>query len=162
MWDNCWMQWDLGAGLSYTKFNYSAVTLDKSTVSNADDTLTATVTVTNVGSRAGKETVMLFLIQPFRKISVPEMKMLKKFKKIELQAGESADISFSLSLEDWGVYQPQIGHGLKRIVEDSNYVVAIKPDTWCDVYNNITNPLCAQFTIDMSSGVGTVSAGVEL
>ncbi|GMF56118.1 unnamed protein product [Phytophthora fragariaefolia] len=162
MWDNCWMQWDFGAGLSYTKFNYSAVTLDKSTVSNADDTLTATVTVTNVGSRAGKETVMLFLIQPFRKISVPEMKMLKKFKKIELQAGESADISFSLSLEDWGVYQPQIGHGLKRIVEDSNYVVAIKPDTWCDVYNNITNPLCAQFTIDTSSGAGTVSAGIQL
>ncbi|KAG6583212.1 Lysosomal beta glucosidase [Phytophthora cinnamomi] len=163
MWDNCWMQWDFGAGLSYTKFNYSSVTLDKTAIANADDTLTATVTVTNVGSRAGKETVMLFLIQPYRKISVPEMKMLKKFKKIELQAGESADVSFSLSSEDWGVYQPQIGHGLKRIVEDSNYVVAIKPDTWCNVYgDNITNPLCAQFTIDTSSGAGTVSAGVQL
>ncbi|KAG3123821.1 hypothetical protein C6341_g26401 [Phytophthora cactorum] len=50
--------------------------------------------------RAGKETVMLFLSQPFRKISVPEMKMLKKFKKIELQEGESMDVSFSLSAED--------------------------------------------------------------
>ncbi|RAW22989.1 hypothetical protein PC110_g20575 [Phytophthora cactorum] len=38
--------------------------------------------------------------QPFRKISVPEMKMLKKFKKIELQEGESMDVSFSLSAED--------------------------------------------------------------
>ncbi|KAG2774827.1 hypothetical protein PC129_g23352 [Phytophthora cactorum] len=43
---------------------------------------------------------MLFLSQPFRKISVPEMKMLKKFKKIELQEGESMDVSFSLSAED--------------------------------------------------------------
>ncbi|GMF13723.1 unnamed protein product [Phytophthora lilii] len=163
MWDNCWMQWDFGAGLSYTQFNYSAVTLDKTTITNADDTLTATVTVTNAGSRAGKETVMLFLIQPFRKISVPEMKMLKKFKKIELQAGESTDVSFSLSAEDWGVYQPQIGSGLRRIVEDSNYVVAIKPDTWCNVYgDNITNPLCAEFTIDTTSGAGTVSVGVQL
>ncbi|OWZ20143.1 Glycosyl hydrolase [Phytophthora megakarya] len=162
MWDNCWMEWDFGAGLSYTKFNYSSVSLDKTTISNADDTLTATVTVTNTGSRAGKETVMLFLIQPFRKISVPEMKMLKKFKKIELQAGESMDVSFSLSAADWGVYQPQIGKGLKRIVEDSNYVVAVKPDTWCDVYNNITHPLCAEFKIDTSSGAGTVSAGVQL
>ncbi|OWZ02537.1 Glycosyl hydrolase [Phytophthora megakarya] len=159
-WDNCPMQWDFGAGLSYTKFNYSSVSLDKTTISNADDTLTATVTVTNTGSRAGKETVMLFLIQPFRKISVPEMKMLKKFKKIELQAGESMDVSFSLSMEDWGVYQPQIGKGLKKIVEDSNFVVAVKPDTWCDVYNNITNPLCAEFKIDTSSGAGTVSVGV--
>ncbi|EGZ11268.1 family 3 putative glycosyl hydrolase [Phytophthora sojae] len=163
MWDNCWMQWDFGAGLSYTKFNYSSVTLDKTTIANAGDTLTASVTVTNVGKRAGKETVMLFLIQPYRKISVPEMKMLKKFKKIELQAGESMDVSFSLSAEDWGVYQPQIGQGLKRIVEDSKYVVAIKPDTWCDVYwGGAKNPLCAEFTIDTTSGAGTVSAGVQL
>ncbi|KAG6623235.1 Lysosomal beta glucosidase [Phytophthora cinnamomi] len=104
---------------------------------------------------------MLFLIQPFRKISVPEVKMLKKFKKIELKAGESADVSFSLSAEDWGVYQPQIGHGLKRIVEDSKYVVAIKPDTWCNVYENVTNPLCGEFTIDTSSGAATVRAGVQ-
>ncbi|KAG6590962.1 Lysosomal beta glucosidase [Phytophthora cinnamomi] len=163
MWDNCWMQWDFGAGLSYTQFNYSAVTLDKTTIAKADDTLTATVTVSNTGSRAGKETVMLFLIQPYRKISVPEVKMLKKFKKIELRAGESKDVSFSLSSEDWGVYQPQIGRGLKRIVEDSNYVVAIKPDTWCNVYgDNITNPLCAEFTIDTSSGADTVSVGGHL
>eukprot|EP00644_Phytophthora_capsici_P009435 jgi/Phyca11/526839/estExt2_fgenesh1_pm.C_PHYCAscaffold_130100 len=163
MWDNCWMQWDFGAGLSYTQFNYSSVTLDKTTIGNADDTLTATVTVTNTGSRAGKETVMLFLIQPFRKISVPEMKMLKKFKKIELQAGESTDVSFALSAEDWGVYEPQFGKGLKRIVEDSKYVVAVKPDTWCNVYGeNITNPLCAEFTIDTTSGAGTVNVGVVL
>ncbi|KAL3660842.1 hypothetical protein V7S43_014244 [Phytophthora oleae] len=163
MWDNCWMQWDFGAGLSYTQFNYSSVTLDKTTIANPDDTLTATVTVTNAGSRAGKETVMLFLIQPFRKISVPEMKMLKKFKKIELQVGEAMDVSFSLSGEDWGVYEPQFGKGLKRIVEDSKYVVAVKPDTWCNVYGeNITNPLCAEFTIDTSSGAGTVNVGVEL
>ncbi|CAI5742606.1 unnamed protein product [Peronospora destructor] len=157
MYDNCRMQWDFGAGLSYTKFNYASVTLDKTTITNADETLTATVTVTNAGSCAGKETVMLFLIQPFRKISVPEMKMLKKFKKIELQAGESMVVSFSLSSKDWGVFMPEIGSGLKRVVEDSNYVVAIKPDTWCNAYGNMTNPLCASFTIDMAKDAGTVN-----
>ncbi|KAE9164180.1 hypothetical protein PF002_g31667 [Phytophthora fragariae] len=119
-----------------TQLHQSSVTLD-----DDRDTVTATLSVTNVGSRAGKETVMLFLTQPYRKISVPDMKMLKKFKKVELQAGESTDVSFSLSSENWGVYQPQIGQSLQRIVEDSNYVVAIKPDT-CDA--------------------GTVSAGVQL
>ncbi|KAG7395708.1 hypothetical protein PHYBOEH_003313 [Phytophthora boehmeriae] len=169
-WDNCWQQWDFGAGLSYTQFNYSAVTLDTTKITSADGTVTATVTVTNTGSRVGKETVMLFVIQPFRKISVPEMKLLKKFKKIELKAGEARDVSFTLTTNDLSVYDPQIGKGLKRVFEDSKYVVAIKPDTWCNVYGeNITNPLCAPFTVDTSSGAGivnvgagTVSAGVGL
>ncbi|CAI5741801.1 unnamed protein product [Peronospora destructor] len=149
----CQMQWDFGAGLSYTNFSYSSVTLDKTSIANVHDKLTATVTVTNVGSRAGKEVVMLFLIQPFRKISVPEMKNLKRFEKIELQAGESRTVSFSLSYDDWSVYNGKIGVGLPKIVEDSNYVVAVKPDTDCDVYNfNMTNPLCAKFTIMNPSG----------
>ncbi|KAL4152368.1 hypothetical protein PRNP1_009299 [Phytophthora ramorum] len=146
--DHCWMEWDFGAGLSYTEFNYSAVSLDTTAITSADATVTATVTVTNVGTRAGKETVMLFLTQPFRTISVPEVKMLKKFKKIELQPGESQEVSFALTAYDWSVYDPQIGKGLKKITEDSNYVVAIKPDTWCNVYKNITNPLCAVFKIE--------------
>ncbi|TDH69860.1 hypothetical protein CCR75_009701 [Bremia lactucae] len=147
----CEPEWDFGAGLSYTQWNYSAVTLDRTIVSGADDTVTATVTVTNVGDRAGKETVMLFLIQPIQEISVPNVKMLKKFQKIELNAGESMDVTFTLSEEDWGVYKPQIGKGLLRIVEDTNYVVAIKPDTECNVYNGpLTNSLCAQFTINLS------------
>jgi len=154
--DHCWMQWDFGSGLSYTQFNYSAVSLDTTTITSADATVTATVTVTNVGDRVGKETVMLFLTQPFREISVPEVKMLKKFKKLELQPGESQEVSFTLSTEDWSVYDPQIGKGFKKVTEDSDYVVAIKPDTWCDVYHNITNPLCAVFKID----TGRVSFGL--
>ncbi|TDH69902.1 hypothetical protein CCR75_006260 [Bremia lactucae] len=51
----------------------------------------------------------------------------------------------------WGVYKPQIGKGLHRIVEDTNYVVAIKPDTECNVYGGpLINPLCAQFRINLS------------
>ncbi|CAI5715555.1 unnamed protein product [Hyaloperonospora brassicae] len=148
--DNCRMEFEFGAGLSYTQFNYSGLSLDTTRLTSASATVTAKVTVANTGNRAGNETVMLFVIQPFRSISVPEMKLLKKFKKIELQAGESMDVSFTLTTDDVSVYDPQIGKGLKRVFEDSDYVVAIKPDTWCDVYNNITHPLCAQFSIDTS------------
>ncbi|KAG6609743.1 Lysosomal beta glucosidase [Phytophthora cinnamomi] len=117
-------------------------------ITSADATITVAVTVTNTGTRAGKETVMLFMTQPYRTISVPGMKMLKKFKNIQLQAGESQEVSFALTADDWSVYDPQIGSGLKKVTEDSNFVVAIKPDTWCNVYKNITNPLCAVFTIE--------------
>uniref|UniRef100_A0AAV1V9B7 beta-glucosidase n=1 Tax=Peronospora matthiolae TaxID=2874970 RepID=A0AAV1V9B7_9STRA len=155
-WGDCEVQWEFGTGLSYTQFNYSSVVIDKNFIGTSVETLTASVTVTNTGTRAGKETVMLFLTQPIRRISVPNTKMLKKFKKIDLQPGESMEVSFTLSSADWGVYKPVIGSGLQRSVEDTAYVVAVKPDTRCDVYTNfsipmqLSNPLCASFVVNLS------------
>ncbi|TMW60778.1 hypothetical protein Poli38472_000820 [Pythium oligandrum] len=148
----CKMEWDFGTGLSYTTFSYSPVKLSKTKVSGDSDTLTASVMVTNTGKVKGKETVMLFLIQPFRSISVPEVKQLKKFEKIELAPGTSKTVEFELNYKDWSVFDPQIGNGFVRSAEDGDFVVAIKPETDCDVYNSagITNPLCAKFTLESS------------
>jgi beta-glucosidase len=148
--DYCEMQWDFGHGLSYTTFDYSDLTLSTYNVTSCSDTIDVSVTVTNSGSVAGKETVMLFLTQPYRSFSVPEVKMLKKFSKISLDAGTSTTVSFTLSKDDWSVYYPQIGQGLKQVAEDTDYVIAIKPETDCDVYNStaVANPLCATFTLN--------------
>ncbi|TMW60780.1 hypothetical protein Poli38472_000822 [Pythium oligandrum] len=148
----CKMEWDFGTGLSYTTFSYSAVKLSKTKVSGKNDKVKASVTVTNTGKVKGKETVMLFLIQPFRSISVPEAKQLKKFEKIELAPGKSKTVEFELNYKDWSVFDPQIGKGFVRSAEDGDFVVAIKPETDCDVYNSagITNPLCAKFTLESS------------
>ncbi|RLN55811.1 hypothetical protein BBJ28_00014859 [Nothophytophthora sp. Chile5] len=147
--DYCEMQWDFGTGLSYTEFTYSDLTLSRTNVTASSESIDVSVVVTNSGSRAGKETVMLFLTQPFRTISVPEVKMLKKFTKVDLAAGESTAVSFTLTADDWSVYNPQIGSGFKKVAEDADYVIAIKPETDCDVYNEtaIANPLCATFTL---------------
>ncbi|KAL3673721.1 hypothetical protein V7S43_001418 [Phytophthora oleae] len=147
--DDCEMQWDFGTGLSYTEFTYSDLTLSKTNVTSSSDTVDVSVTVTNSGSMAGKEVVMLFLTQPYRSISVPEVKQLKKFSKISLDAGASQVVSFNLTADDWSVYYPQIGNGMKQVAEDTDYVVAIKPETDCDVYNEtaVANPLCATFTL---------------
>ncbi|KAE8977438.1 hypothetical protein PR003_g24900 [Phytophthora rubi] len=145
----CENQWDFGTGLSYTDFTYSAVTLSKNTIQDPNDSITVSVDVTNSGSMAGKETVMLFLIQPYRSLNVPEMKQLKKFSKISLEVGETQSVQFTLTADDWGVYYPQIGRGLKKIAEDSEFWVAIKPETDCDVYNEtaIRSSLCSNFTL---------------
>ncbi|KAE9355755.1 hypothetical protein PF008_g3913 [Phytophthora fragariae] len=129
--EDCKMQWDFGTGLSYTEFTYSDLALSKTNVTSSSDTVDVSVVVTNSGSMAGKETVMLFLIQPYRSISVPET------------------VNFTLTADDWSVYQPQIGEGFKLVAEDTDYVVAIKPETDCDVYNEtaVANPLCATFTL---------------
>ncbi|KAG3067093.1 hypothetical protein PI124_g17579 [Phytophthora idaei] len=56
---------------------------------------------------------------------------------------------FELTAADWSVYYPQIGQDLKLVAEDATYVVAIKPETDCDVYNETAavNPLSATFTL---------------
>ncbi|KAI9906463.1 hypothetical protein PsorP6_004759 [Peronosclerospora sorghi] len=148
----CEVQWNFGHGLSYSTFKYDNVSLSKTTLSTSDDELLEmSVAVTNTGLIAAKETVMLFLIQPFRAIFVPLAKQLKRFTKILLQPGETQVVSFTLSSEDWGAYDPQIGSGFKRVVETGEYVVALKPETDCNVYDQSgapISPLCAHFTIE--------------
>ncbi|RLN37049.1 hypothetical protein BBJ28_00018555 [Nothophytophthora sp. Chile5] len=147
--DYCEMQWDFGTGLSYTSFEYSALTLSTTNVTSSSDSIEASVVVTNTGSMAGKETVMLFITQPYRSLSVPEVKQLKQFSKVSLEPGEVTTVAFTLTAADWSMYYPQIGLGLKQVAEDSDFVVAIKPETDCDVYNEtaVANPLCATFTL---------------
>ncbi|GMF18360.1 unnamed protein product [Phytophthora fragariaefolia] len=147
----CEMEWNFGHGLSYSDFKYGNVSLSKTSFCDSDDaSIEVIVTVTNAGPMAGKETVMLFLIQPYRAISVPEVKQLKKFSKIHLQPGETQVVLFVLTREDWGVLDPQIGSGFRRVVEPGIYFVAVKSDTECNVYGESgaeSSGLCAQFTI---------------
>ncbi|GMF10802.1 unnamed protein product [Phytophthora lilii] len=145
----CVNQWDFGTGLSYTDFTYSEVRLSRTLVGSSSEEVDVAVDVINSGNIAGKETVMLFLIQPYRSLNVPKMKQLKKFFKISLEPGETQTVNFTLTADDWSVYYPQIGHGLKKVAEDADFVVAIKPETDCDMYNEtaVANPLCATFTL---------------
>ncbi|GMG14758.1 unnamed protein product [Phytophthora fragariaefolia] len=151
--DYCEPQWSFGHGLSYTTFTYSNMMISTTNVTSSSDSVNVSVTVTNSGSVPGKETVMLFLTQPYGSISVPEVKQLKKFSKISLEAGASQTLEFELTSADWSVYHPEIGRGLKLVpsatAEDADYVVAIKPETDCDVYNETAtaSPLCATFTL---------------
>ncbi|KAL3664702.1 hypothetical protein V7S43_010451 [Phytophthora oleae] len=106
---------------------------------------------------------MLFLTQPYRSISVPEVKQLKKFSKISLEVGESQTVAFTLTSADWSVYYPQIGQGLKLVAEDADYVIAIKPETDCDVYNNCgsESAVCDAHVGDGRVSVRVVGGGVR-
>ncbi len=81
------VEWEFGAGESYTDFTYSDFKVDKSNFTH-DDTLTFSVNVTNSGDRSGKEVVLLFSSDKVASIT-PDVKRLRAFNKIELQAGES-------------------------------------------------------------------------
>ena len=86
-----------GYGLSYTTFAYSDIHLS-STEMSADGELTATVTVTNTGSRDGAEVVQLYIRDLVGSVTRP-VKELKGFEKIFLKAGESRKVSFSITPE---------------------------------------------------------------
>ncbi len=87
-----------GYGLSYTKFNYSPISLSMPTISPAQP-VTIKLTVTNSGNFDGEETVQLYIRDMVATVTQP-VKELKKFQKVYLKKGESKEISFSLTTED--------------------------------------------------------------
>lgn len=91
-------QWPFGYGLSYTTFEYANLKVDKANFT-ADDTLTVTVDVKNTGSRAGKESVLLYSSDLIASI-VPDNKRLRCFTKISLEPGETKTVTFTLPAKD--------------------------------------------------------------
>lgn len=87
-----------GFGLSYTTFAYSKVALDRSQM-KPGETLTASVTVTNTGKRAGTEVVQLYLRDLVGSVTRP-LSELKGFQRLELQPGESRKVSFRIGAKE--------------------------------------------------------------
>ncbi len=112
-----------GYGLTYTEFSYSPVTLSSKTL-KPGETLTASVTVTNIGSRRGSETVQLYLRDRVASVSRP-VKELKGFEKISLEPGESKCVDFPVSEEDLKFYDINLDY----VSEPGEFWVFIGPDS---------------------------------
>ncbi len=95
-----------GFGLSYSKFDYSDITVNKTQLKGSD-ILTASVTITNSGKFAGEETVQLYINDPVASISRP-LKELKGFKKVFLQPGEKKEVNFNITPEDLKFYNSDL------------------------------------------------------
>lgn len=94
-----------GHGLSYTTFGYSDLQAPK--VFTDKDTVKVSLRVKNTGSVAGKEVVQLYVADKQASLVRPA-KELKKFAKVELQPGETKDVSFELSLRDFSFFNPRL------------------------------------------------------
>ena len=95
------VQWPFGYGLSYTSFAYSNLRChsersEESPVSFKDgDVLKVSVDVTNTGTRAGKEAVLLYSSDLVASL-IPDVKRLRGFEKIALEPGETKTVTFEL------------------------------------------------------------------
>jgi len=83
-----------GHGLSYTRFEYSNLKLDRANVA-PDGTIQASLTVKNVGQRAGEEVVQLY-VAPKGSKQPWANKDLRGVKRVALKPGEAGTVSFSL------------------------------------------------------------------
>ena len=84
-----------GHGLSYTDFSYSDVELSSSEI-NEENSIEASIVLTNIGKVEGKEVVQLYLQDPFAS-AVRPVRELKGFELVNLKAGESKKIRFTIT-----------------------------------------------------------------
>jgi beta-glucosidase len=91
-----------GYGIGYSSFSYSDIKLSSISL-KANQTLTASVTVTNNGRYDGKEAVQLYIRDVVGSVTRP-VKELKGFQKIDLKAGESKTVTFNITPNDLKFY----------------------------------------------------------
>jgi beta-glucosidase len=91
-----------GYGLSYTTFNYSDLIVSSKSL-KGNQTLKASVTITNTGNKNGKEVVQLYIRDVVGSITRP-VKELKGFQKIDLKAGEKKTVTFNITPNDLKFY----------------------------------------------------------
>ena len=122
-----------GYGLSYSSFALEEATADKKEMHDGER-ISFTVTVRNTGSRAGAETVQLYVTD--KKCSLPRpVKELKAFQKVFLQPGESKAVLLTLDkrslsffddrIQQWsaetGEFEARIGFSSDNIIKKLSF-----------------------------------------
>jgi beta-glucosidase len=108
-----------GYGLSYTDFKYSNLILSSPKMKKGH-TIDATVTVTNIGSRTGEETVQLYIRDLIGSVTRP-VKQLKGFQKVALAPGESRTVTFTIDDEMLSFWRHDMTFG----IEDGDFKVMV-------------------------------------
>jgi beta-glucosidase len=113
-------QYVFGQGLSYTTFKYSNLKINSNTL-KAGENLTISIEVSNTGSRAGKESVLLYTSDLVASVITPDVKRLRGFEKIDLKAGQSKTVTFTLTPEDIAVVNVEG----KKVTEAGEFKIQI-------------------------------------
>ena len=106
-----------GFGLSYTTFNIGSASLSKTSI-KPDETIQLTVPVTNTGKRDGTEIVQVYV----RKVKDTDgpLKTLKGFKRVNVAAGKTQQVTIDLSPASFEFYD---WNQLKMAVTPGEYEI---------------------------------------
>ncbi|TFG24669.1 MAG: beta-glucosidase [Promethearchaeota archaeon] len=108
-----------GYGLSYTKFEYDNLVINKQNV-DSKDTVEISVDVKNIGKIRGDEVVQLYLHDNEATVTRP-LEELFGFKRVTLDPGEKATVIFTVSMKQLGFYN----ENMEYVVEPGNISVYI-------------------------------------
>src|SRR5882672_8429414 len=116
-------RYPFGLGLSYTTFAYSDLKVSPARA-RVSDTVTATVTLANTGSREGTEVVQLYVRDEVASVSRP-VRELKAFRRVTLKPGESRAVDLRVAVRDLWF----IGLDMKPVVEPGTFRVYVGPNS---------------------------------
>lgn len=109
-----------GFGLSYTDFEYSDLKINKKEFST-DENVNLQFTVKNTGKVAGSEVAQVYVSDPKCSVMRPE-KELKAFRKVNLQPGESKEISITIPVRSFAFYDAE---QKDWVVESGNFILLV-------------------------------------
>ena len=112
-------QWGFGTGLSYTTFEYANLRVDKAHFTK-DDVLTVSVDVTNKGSMAGKESILLYSSDLIASMT-PDGRRLRQFDKISLNPGETRTVTLQLPASDLAF----VGYDGRWRLEEGDFLLTV-------------------------------------
>ncbi len=133
-------EFPFGFGLSYTTFGYSNMVITPTSTAEGQN-ISASVNITNTGSRPGDEVVELYLSHISSSGLWMPVKQLRGFKRISLSAGETKNVTFTLTNDelyyydttsssykvDPGIYTVRVGGSSDNLPLSGNFNVTAAP-----------------------------------
>lgn len=110
---------EFGFGLSYTSFEYGDLFINKENFAQ-NEVIEISIEIKNSGAKAGKETVQLYSKDHYASIT-PDIKRLRRFKKIEILPNESKIVKFKLPVSELSF----INQYNKKVVEPGKFEIMI-------------------------------------
>ncbi len=108
-----------GYGLSYTTFEYGDAVLSKSKIGTEGKSIVS-VDIKNTGNYIGDEVVQMYVCDNFASVGRYN-KMLKGFKRISLNPGETKTVSFELNSDNLSI----LDKDLKKVVEPGDFTIYV-------------------------------------
>jgi beta-glucosidase len=109
-------RYHFGYGLSYTKFEYSDLVVEKT----GTTAFKVSVSVKNIGDVDGDEVVQLYVNDIVSSVVTP-LKLLQGFERISLKAGETKSVEFNLGFDAFKL----LNKDYEWVVEDGDFEIMV-------------------------------------
>ena len=116
-------EYPFGYGLTYTRFEYSNLRLS-APVLHEGERITVSADVANRGGREAMETVQFYIRDLVARVAQPVRKLVG-FQRVDLKAGESRTVTFTIAPEDLAFYDEH----MKLVMQPGRFYVWIAPDS---------------------------------